>query len=156
MARPGLAAPDGLIDSADAAMPHRFVNPPDVWDSTPHGFSQAVVAAPGRTVHISGQVAWDTDRAIGATDLAAQARLSLANLARVLAAAGASLADVVELRIYIVAERGDPLTGVGAALLEAFGPGRGPAATWILVRGLADPEFLIEIEATAVVAGPDA
>ncbi len=133
-------------------MAHRYVNPPDVWDSTPHGFSQAVVAGAGRTVHISGQVAWDPGRAIGAGDLATQARMSLRNLERVLTAAGARLTDVVELRIYLVAERGDPLTGVGEALLEAFGAGTGPAATWILVRGLADPEFLIEIEATAVIA----
>ena len=130
-------------------MAHRYLNPPDVWDSTPHGFSQAVVADPGRTVHVSGQVAWDPDREIGTADLAEQTRRSLANLRRVLVAAGGDLADVVELRLYIVAERDDPLTGIGAALLEAFGAGTGPAATWILVRGLADPDFLIEIEATA-------
>ena len=129
---------------------HRFVNPPDVWDSTRHGFSQAVVAAPGDTVHVSGQVDWDDQRAIGSDELGAQAIGALANLGRVLAAAGASLADVTALRIYIVADADDDLAGVGEALRATFPPGAGPAATWILVRGLADPEFLIEIEATAV------
>jgi 2-iminobutanoate/2-iminopropanoate deaminase len=129
---------------------HRFVNPPDVWDSTPHGFSQAVVAAPGDTIFVSGQVDWDAHRTIGSDDLGKQALVALANLGRVLAAAGASLADVTSLRIYIVADADDDLGGVGDALRATFPPGAGPAATWILVRGLADPEFRIEIEATAV------
>jgi enamine deaminase RidA (YjgF/YER057c/UK114 family) len=129
---------------------HRFVNPPDVWDSTPHGFSQAVVAAPGETIYVSGQVDWDAQRTIGSDDLGGQAKGALASLGRVLAAAGASMADVTALRIYIVADADDDLDGVGDALRATFPPGAGPAATWILVRGLANPELRIEIEATAV------
>jgi enamine deaminase RidA (YjgF/YER057c/UK114 family) len=129
---------------------HRFVNPPDVWDSTPHGFSQAVVAAPGDTIYVSGQVDWDADRTIGNDDLGGQAIGALASLGRVLAAAGASLADVTSLRIYIVADAEDDLDGVGDALRATFPPGAGPAATWILVRSLANPALRIEIEATAV------
>ena len=128
----------------------RFINPPDVWDSTRHGFSQAVVAAPGATIHVSGQVDWDVDRQIGSDDLGQQALGAFANLDRVLQAAGATLEDVVSLRIYIVAEPDDDLAPVGDALRATFRPGAGPAATWILVRGLANPAFRIEIEATAI------
>ena len=67
-----------------------------------------------------------------------------------LAAAGASLEDVTALRIYIVADTDDDLDGIGDALRATFPSGAGPAATWILVRGLANPELRVEIEATAV------
>ncbi len=129
----------------------RFVNPPDAWNSTQYGFSQAVVAAPGEMVFVSGQVDWDRDQRIGHHDLAAQTPGAFANLVRVLTAAGASPEDVTALRIYIVADASDDTSAVSAALRATFGPGSGPAATWIMVRGLADPEFLIEVEATAVI-----
>lgn len=128
----------------------RFINPPDAWDSTEYGFSQAVVAAPGETIYLSGQVDWDSDRNINRGDLTAQTSGAFASLARVLAAAGASIQDVTALRIYIVADPSDDLSAVSEALRTTFAPGPGPAATWIMVRGLADPDFLIEIEATAV------
>ena len=129
----------------------RFVNPPDAWDTTQFGFSQAVVAAPGDMIFVSGQVDWDPDQNIGHRDLPSQTPGAFANLGRVLEAAGASAGDVTALRIYIVAEPNDDTSAVSEALRTTFGPGPGPAATWILVRGLADPDLLIEVEATAVV-----
>jgi enamine deaminase RidA (YjgF/YER057c/UK114 family) len=133
----------------------RTIAPADVWDSTPHGFAQAVATTGGTTVHVSGQVAWDLDRRVPGDDLGAQARGALANLDRVLRAAGGTLADAVALRLYLVAERGEDLTGVGEALRAAF-PGPLPATTWILVRGLATPDLRVEVEATAVLGGSDA
>ena len=64
--------------------------------------------------------------------------------------AGASMDDVVSLRVYIV-ERARPDIGeIGGALREAF-PKDPPASTWIGVPFLANPDFLIEIEAIAVI-----
>ena len=98
---------------------------------------------------VSGQVAWDADERVVATDLAGQATAALANLERALAAAGASLRDVTALRIYIVG--GPPDTsGISAALRASFPAGEGPAATWIRVGGLEGDGLLVEIEATAV------
>ena len=131
----------------------QFVNPADAWDSTQFGFSQAVVAAPGDLIFVSGQVDWDANRVIGHRDLASQTPGAFANLISVLEAAGASAADVTALRIYIVADPMDDTSAVSEALRTTFGPGPGPAATWIMVRGLADPDFLIEVEATAVRRG---
>ena len=128
----------------------RFVNPSDAWNSTRFGFSQAVTTAPGEMIFVSGQVDWDVDETIGHRDLASQTRGAFANLARVLEAAGASVHDVTALRIYIVADPSDDTSAVSEALRTTFGPGPGPAATWIMVRGLANPDFLIEVEATAV------
>ena len=106
---------------------HRYVNPLDVWDSTPHGFSQAVVAGRGETIHVSGQVDWDADRRIGSEDLGLQAKGALANLERVLNASDAALEDVVSLRLYIVAEPEADLSGVpddrlGEVALEHLEP----------------------------------
>lgn len=133
-------------------MTKTMINPPDLFNSRQYGFSQAVVAESGRTVYCSGQVSWDAAEDIGAPgDLEEQTRRSLQNVGRVLAAAGGSLRDVVSLRIYIA---GDHIRNTGAvrrALLETFAADHQPAATWIGVTALANPEFLIEIEAVAVV-----
>jgi enamine deaminase RidA (YjgF/YER057c/UK114 family) len=131
------------------------VNPADAWDSTRFGFSQAVVAAPGDMIFVSGQVDWDASQTTGHRDLASQTPGAFTNLVRVLEAAGASAGDVTALRIYLVADPSDDTSAVSEALRTTFGPGPGPAATWIMVRGLADPNLLIEVEATAVMRRPE-
>ena len=150
VAGPGLGATDDEDRVVSDTAERRFINPPDAWDTTRYGFSQAVVSGPGETIYVSGQTDWDVDMKIGHDDLGGQTRGSLENIARVLAAAGASFDDVTILRLYIVADPKDDLSAVSEALRSTFAPGRGPATTWIMVRGLADPDFLIEIEATAV------
>ena len=82
-------------------------------------------------------------------DVAAQARQALKNLKEVLAAAGATPADVVRIRTYVVNHSPDLLGSVGAALGEFWGDVIPAANTWIGVQSLALPDFLIEIEATA-------
>ena len=64
--------------------------------------------------------------------------------------AGGTLKDVVALRIYVVDYQAECGTAVGIALREFFSAENPPASTWIGVSALAVPEFLIEIEATAV------
>jgi len=132
-------------------MPKDYINPPSLFPSTQHGFSQAVVASGRRTLYLSGQTAWDADkRLVGGMDLAAQARQAFQNVQTAVEAGGGSLADVVSLRIYIVNYTPDKSEAVGNALRDAFpGPAK-PATTWIGVTSLADPGFLIEVEATAV------
>ena len=61
-----------------------------------------------------------------------------------------TLKDVVTLRIYIVKYQAESATAVGSALKEFFPQENPPTSTWIDVSALAVPEFLIEIEATAV------
>jgi enamine deaminase RidA (YjgF/YER057c/UK114 family) len=132
-------------------MAHTRINPPDLFDSSRYGFSQVVIATGMRTVYCSGQVAWDESEDIGAPgDLAEQTRRALRNVERAVAAAGGSLADVVSLRIYIAGEHIRNTTAVREALLASFSPDAQPATTWLGVTALANPEFLIEIEAVAV------
>jgi 2-iminobutanoate/2-iminopropanoate deaminase len=131
-------------------MPKQYVNPPSLFPSLPHGFSQAVVASGGRTVQVSGQTAWNADKAlVGGADLEQQAKQSLHNLTAAMEACGGALSDVVSLRIYVVDYSPEKGTAVGNALREFFPPEVRPASSWIGVAALADPGFLIEIEATA-------
>jgi len=100
---------------------------------------------------ISGQTAWDVRKNIvGGDSVLEQARQAFRNLEKAMKAAGGTLKDVVALRIYVVNYQAESATAVGTALREFFPSQNPPASTWIGVSALAVPEFLIEIEATAV------
>ena len=128
----------------------RSHHPPELFDAAQYGFAQAVSVPAGRLVFVSGQVAWDAEERLVATDLAGQAAAAMANLRIALADADAEMRHVTALRIYIVGEPPDT-SAVSAALRAAFDRGEGPAATWLRVSGLEGDGLLIEIEATAVV-----
>jgi enamine deaminase RidA (YjgF/YER057c/UK114 family) len=132
-------------------MPKEYVNPNTLFSSLPHGFSQAVIASGRRVVFVSGQTAWDVQKNIvGGDSLLEQTRQALRNVQAAIEATGGTLKDVVALRIYIVNYEVESASAVGSALREFFSPENLPASTWIGVATLAVPEFLIEIEATAV------
>lgn len=133
-------------------MPKRHLNPETLFPSLPIGFSQAVVAEGGKTVYLSGQTAWDTNKQIvGGNDLGEQTRQALRNVQHAVEAAGGTLADVVSLRLYVVNPKPGDMISVGIALREFFPADSPPASTWIGVVSLAIPEFMIEIEAIAVI-----
>lgn len=132
-------------------MPKQYVNPESLFGTEVHGFSQAVVASGRKTVYVSGQTAWDSSKElVGGADVGAQARQAFRNLGAAIEACGGTLADVVSLRIYIVDYAPEKAEAVGGALREAFSGLGKPAATWIGVVSLANPDFLIEVEAAAV------
>jgi enamine deaminase RidA (YjgF/YER057c/UK114 family) len=127
------------------------INPPSVFRSLEHGFSQGVVASGTRTLYVSGQTAWDVRKQlVGGADLEAQAKQAFANLRTVVEAAGGTLDDVVAVRIYVVDYRPEKAASVGRAFREFFSADVKPTSTWVGVAALADPGFLIEVEATAV------
>jgi enamine deaminase RidA (YjgF/YER057c/UK114 family) len=114
-------------------------------------FSQAVVVeGAAKTVYVGGQNAVRPDGTIVGDTLAGQARQSLLNVQAALAAAGATLKDVVRWTVAIV-EGQDPREGF-AAFQEAWGNAADPPAISVhIVSGLANPGFLVEIDAIAVV-----
>lgn len=124
---------------------NRPINPPG-YPVHPF-YSQAVeTRAAERMLFVAGQVGVGPDGIIPA-DVAGQARNAVANLANVLAAAGMATADIVKVTIYLT----------DAADIDAFGtaaapglPQPPPAATLVVVKALAAPEMLVEIEAIAV------
>jgi enamine deaminase RidA (YjgF/YER057c/UK114 family) len=118
--------------------------------STPNGYAHVVSARGGRTVYIAGQLARDAQgRTVGAGDFAAQTRQVFANLEVALKAAGASFEDVVKMNTYV---RDAGQVQVVRDVRAKYFTKALPASTLVEVSRLASPEFLIEIEAIAVVA----
>ena len=130
---------------------NEHVNPPQL--AKPAGFSHAVIAPPGRTVHLSGQTAMDTDGTIIAVgDIVGQVRQCLANLITALTAAGGRPEHLVSTRIYLVdvpAYRRHAKE-IGIVWREIVGR-QYPATAAIGVDRLWDDEALVEIEGIAVV-----
>jgi len=113
-----------------------------------NGYSHAV-AFTGRLVVISGQVPAGPDgQVVGAGDPAAQVRQVFSNLATALAAAGATLAQVVKITVFLT-DLAD--LGMFRQVRDGFlADGPPPASTLVQVAGLVHPDFRVEIEALAV------
>jgi 2-iminobutanoate/2-iminopropanoate deaminase len=118
-----------------------------VWD--PPTYSQAVKATGAETIlYISGQVDYaDNGNAAHAGDFKAQARAALQALKAQVEAGGGTMANIVKVNTYLtdIRHRADY-----AAIREEFFGKKMPASTLVAVSALAQPEFLIEIEAIAV------
>ncbi len=125
------------------------LNPPGV--NPPRGnYVQAVVVSAPTLVFVSGQVAMDEDNnIIGKGDIEAQARQVFHNLRVVLEAAGSSLQDIVMWTIYDT-NVGDHMETLNRIGREVMG-GVFPASTKVGVTRLSHPDYLVEIDAVAVV-----
>jgi enamine deaminase RidA (YjgF/YER057c/UK114 family) len=140
-----------VTESVHGKPPHRVVEPKAL--ARPSGYAHGVVAAPGRTLFLAGQVGWDRDGRF-AQGLAAQADKALENLAAVLAEAGSAPEHVVSMRIYVVSA--DDWRARSKEVGEAWRRRMGrwfPAITLVQVARLYERDALVEIEATAVVPG---
>jgi enamine deaminase RidA (YjgF/YER057c/UK114 family) len=115
-------------------------------------FTQAVaVSGAVKTIYIGGQNAVDASGAIvGRGDIAAQAEQVMHNVQAALAAGGAGLEHVIKWNIYLV--QGQPVQP-GFAVFQRVWGGRPnpPAITGLWVANLAHPDYLLEIDAIAVV-----
>jgi enamine deaminase RidA (YjgF/YER057c/UK114 family) len=110
------------------------------------GYSRAVRV--GNLVVVAGTTAVDENgEVVGAGEPYAQTRFILAKIEKALAAAGASLADVIQTRMYVSDIR--QWEEIGRAHGEVFGNVR-PAAVMVEVKSLIDPALLVEIEVMAV------
>ena len=120
------------------------------WEETV-GYSRAVRI--GNLVVVAGTTAVnEAGEIVGPGDAYAQARFILAKIEKALTAAGASFADVIQTRMYVVDIR--QWEEIGRAHGEAFRSVR-PAATMVEVKALIDPALLVEIEVLAVVMERD-
>ncbi|MFF2166640.1 RidA family protein [Streptomyces sp. NPDC058175] len=128
------------------------INPPptqEIYDRL--HFSQATRV--GDLIWVSGQVGIDTTDMKPGDGMEAQARLAFDNVRTVLRAAGASLADIVELTTFHTDLRGDIQEFV--QVKDEFLPDRYPSWTAVGVTQLARPELLVEIRVVAVAGSGD-
>lgn len=126
----------------------RHINPPTLPPSA--GYTHIVTATGGTTVYISGQVALTPDGTlVGAGDLEAQTVQVFENLRAALAAAGATFEHVVKLTIFVLdAAQAPTIRAVRDRYINTQAP---PASSAFEVRRLFRDDFLIEVEAVAVV-----
>jgi enamine deaminase RidA (YjgF/YER057c/UK114 family) len=124
-----------------------YVNPEALH--APIGYTHVVEVQPGRIAYISGQVALNkAGELVGEGDIVAQAEQVFENLKEALTVLNATFADVIKLNYHAVdASRLAEIREVRNQYVSTP-----PASTFVVVKGLARPDFLIEIE--AVVALP--
>lgn len=135
-------------------MRHRRIRPFNTRDTYPeqdldNDLCQAVVA--GDTVYLRGQVGQDLDtsESVGIGDVEAQAERAMANVAQLLDEAGSRLEDVCKVVVYLVDPRyREPVYRVMGRWLK----GVHPVSTGVVVTALARPEWIVEIDVTAVVS----
>ncbi len=124
-----------------------IIQPKDLPDPRPR-YTHAIIAPPGRMLFIAGQTATDQQgNIVGKGDIEAQATRVFERIKSIVQEAGGSLADIVKTTVY--------LTDI--KYREGFGRIRSryfekdpPTSTLLVVQGLARAEYLIEIEAIAV------
>ena len=135
-------------------MTHRRIRPFNTRNTYPgqrleNDLCQAVVAR-GTLVFLRGQVGQDLDTSetVGIGDPAAQADQAMRNVAQLLSEAGSSLDHICRIQVYLVdrAHREAVYQAIGRWLKGVF-----PVSTGLIVQGLARPEWLMEIEVTAVI-----
>ncbi len=119
-------------------------------------YHQVCVATGSRTVYLAGQVARTaTGESVGAGDLAAQVEQAYRNVAAALAAAGGTFADVAKVTVYIVDWTPDKMDALGAGFMracQALDQHLVAPITLIGVAALGEPDMLVEVDATAVLA----
>lgn len=129
-----------------------FINPEKLVRS--QAFTQVIVVdGPQRTVYVGGQDAVNADgKVIGEGSLETQTRQVFQNLKEALSSAGARLEDVVKWTVYIQSDQ--VLAHAFQVFQEEWGHrANPPTITVIRVAGLADPKWLIEIDAIAAIPG---
>ena len=135
---------------------HTRIRPFNTKDTYPeqnldNDLCQAVVA--NGVVYLRGQVGQDlrTGESVGIGDVEAQAVQAMANIDLLLGEAGSRLADIVKVVVYLTDIRyREPVYRVMGQWLK----GVHPVSTGLVVQALARPEWLVEIDATAVISQP--
>lgn len=131
--------------------------PDNVYERLPNGvslkglYSQVVKATGSTQIHVAGTVPVnESGELVGEGEMNLQARTVIRNIEKSLQAGGADLSDVVRMTVYTIDVDRYVEHGV-EEIQAAFDDVGKPASTLVGVDRLASPEFLLEIEATAVI-----
>ena len=140
-------------------MAHQRIRPFNTKDTYPeqnldNDLAQAVVAAPGSTIYLRGQVAQNLDDAvnIGSWDVAEQTHKVMQNIQQLIEESGGRMEHLVKVVVYItdIRFREDVYRTMGEYI-----KGVHPVSTGLVVEALARPDWLVEIDATAVIPHED-
>lgn len=128
-----------------------YINPDELMKNP--AFSQVITTqGNGKTVYIGGQNAVTENREIiGKNDLVQQTKQALTNIETALTSCGANLNDLIKLTIYIVQGQ-DIRTGFEASQSFLQRIKNPPIISVLIVAGLANHNFLVEIEAIAFIS----
>jgi enamine deaminase RidA (YjgF/YER057c/UK114 family) len=130
-------------------MPTEFFNPAKLPPTV--GWTHVVTATGGKTVYISGQVSVnERGEVIGKGDLRAQTMRTFENLKHALTAVGAGFQDVVKMNLYVVGLKPEQVPVLREVRSRYVHAERPPASTLVGVTALVGADWLIEIEAIAV------
>ncbi len=125
------------------------INPPAL--PVPSGYTQVIASRGSRTIYIAGQVAVDAiGNVVAPGDVIGQASRAFANVRSAVTAAGGTVADIVKVTWYVVGYRPEMLPALARARRDIFGDHE-PASTLVGVAALANPQYLVEVEAIAVI-----
>ncbi|MEP9377912.1 RidA family protein [Aquabacter sp. CN5-332] len=130
-------------------MSFKEVRPEGVFKSPTAPFSLATRSDGGVMLHISGQVPQDATGAnVALGDVRGQAEQVIQNIKRIVEAEGGKLSNVCRMTIYLTAREYLPIV---MEVRRKYFTDPFPAATAVVVSGLANVDWLVEIEATAVI-----
>jgi len=125
-------------------------NPGNVYEPFNNFYTQVIRATGTTQIHVAGTVSMDPDRnLVGEGDMRTQVRVTMENIGNSLEAVGASPSDVVRINIFTLEV--DRYLMEGHQEVVAFFGDDVPVSTLVGVTRLADPRYLVEIQATAVV-----
>jgi enamine deaminase RidA (YjgF/YER057c/UK114 family) len=117
------------------------------------GSAVSVVATGSRLLYLSGQTGQVADGSVAGPDLKSQATQALKNIKTALAANGAQPSDIAKIVFYVVDWTQEKLGPLMESAIEVFGDELPLTATTLIgVAALFEPEYLIEIDVTAVLA----
>lgn len=126
----------------------KVLKPEDAWDSSQYSYSQGIsVSSPTKMVFAAGQVSLDKGgKLVGKDDVVAQTEQAFRNVRAVLREGGCDFQDIVKLTVYV--KRQEDFFKVTEARKRILGSNF-PASTLVQVSGLAYPDLLVEVDATA-------
>ena len=127
-----------------------YLNPPQLCPT--FGWTHVASVTGGKTIYVSGQVSInERGEVVGKGDMRAQTDQAFRNIALALAAAGATFRDVVKTNLYVVGLRPEHVPSIREVRSRYVSSEHPPVSTLVGVSALVGPDWLIEIEAVAVV-----
>jgi len=128
-----------------------YINPPSLCPT--FGWTHVATVSGGKTIYISGQVSVnERGEVVGKGDMRLQTEQTFRNVERALAAAGATFRDVVKTNLYVVGLKPEHVPIIREVRARYIAADHPPVSTLVGISALVGPEWMIEIEAVAVIS----